>query len=127
MLPQPNRKKTTMGILNKNLPPPPAPTELTPWQIEQKRRIEAEEAEKREKQRRLDEARKRIGKLSPQLISDVRLLCESAVDEVAMRDYCDPVTGKSYGVPFEAVRMNLTSRAPNCPCSQYMLHKDRVK
>jgi hypothetical protein len=56
-----------MPILNKNLPPPPAPIELTP------------------EQKRLDEARKRIGKLSPELIEDVRLLCNAAVDAGAIQ------------------------------------------
>ena len=102
-----------MGILNKTLPPPPAPTELTPEQIETKRR--------------LDDARNRLGKLSPQLIEDVRLVCNAAVDDIAMADYCDPVTGKSFGVPFEVVRRGVVGRAHSCPCAAYMLNAERVK
>ena len=116
-----------MGILNKNLPPPPAPIELTPEQIERKVRIEAQEAEKQAVARRLEEARKRLGKLSPQLIEDVRLVCNAAIDEVAMRDYCDPETGKSFGVPFEAVRKTVVGYAGGCACAAYLLNKDRVK
>jgi hypothetical protein len=113
--------------LSKNLPPPPAPIELTPEQIETKRRLEAEEAEKQAVQKRLDEARKRLGKLSPQLIEDVRLVCNAAIDAVAMADYCDPVTGKSFGVPFEVVRRGVVGRAHSCPCAAYMLNAERVK
>jgi hypothetical protein len=114
-------------MLSKNLPPPPAPIELTPEQIERNLRIEAQEAEKRETQRRLDEARKRLGKLSPDLIEDVRLVCNAAVDSVAMMDYCDPVTGKSFGVPFEAVRKTVVGRAGGCACAAYLLNAERVK
>jgi len=109
-----------MGILNKTLPPLPAPIELTPEQIETKRRLDAEEAEKREKQKRLDDARKRLGKLSPQLIEDVRLVCNAAIDEVVMRDY----TGRQ---PFESLRRDTVGRAGACACSAYMLIKDRVQ
>jgi hypothetical protein len=111
--------------LSKNLPPPPAPIELTPEQIETKRRMEAEENEKREKQRRLDDARKRLGKLSPELIEDVRLVCSAAVDSVAMRNYCDE-NGKSFGIPFEVVRRDLVGRAHSCACAAFMLIQDRV-
>lgn len=97
-----------MGILNKNLPPP-APIELTP------------------EQKRLDDARKRLGKLSPELIEDIRLLCNAAVDEVVMRDYRCPETGKTLGIPFEVVRRDTVGRAGACACSAYMLVKDRVK
>jgi len=93
---------------------------LTPEQIETKRRLDAEEAEKREKQKRLDDARKRLGKLSPQLIEDVRLVCNAAIDEVVMRDY----TGRQ---PFESLRRDTVGRAGACACSAYMLIKDRVQ
>jgi hypothetical protein len=109
-----------MVLLSKNLPPPPAPIEMTPEQTERKLRIEAQEAEKREKQRRLDDARKRLGRLSPELIEDVRLVCNAAVDEVVMRDY----TGHQ---PFESLRRDTVGRAGACACSAYMLIKDRVK
>jgi hypothetical protein len=91
-----------MGILNKNLPPPPAPIELTP------------------EQKRLDDARKRLGKLSPELIEDIRLVCNAAVDEVVMLDY----TGRQ---PFESLRRDTVGRAGACACSAFMLVKDRVK
>jgi hypothetical protein len=87
-----------MGILNKNLPPPPAPIELTP----------------------LEEARKRLGKLSPELIEDIRLLCNAAVDEVASRSM-------GCGIPFEVLRRDLVGRAGACACSQFMLITDQVK
>ena len=91
-----------MGILNKNLPPPPAPIELTP------------------EQKRLEEARKRLGKLSPELIEDIRLLCNAAVDEVASRSM-------GCGIPFEVLRRDLVGRAGACACSQFMLIADQVK
>jgi hypothetical protein len=109
-----------MAILSKNLPPPPAPIELTPEQIERNLRIEAQEAEKQAVARRLDEARKRLGKLSPELIEDVRLVCNAAIDEVVMRDY----TGTT---PFEALRRDTVGRAGGCACAAFMLIKDRVK
>jgi hypothetical protein len=116
-----------MGILNKNLPPPPAPIEMSPAEIENKLRQEAEETEKQAVARRLDEARKRLGKLSPQLIEDIRLICNAAIDEVAMLDFCDPVTGKHFGVPFEVVRRDMIGRAGGCACAGFMMIKDRVK
>jgi hypothetical protein len=93
-----------MALLSKTPPPPAPPT-----------------SEELEAKKRLDEARKRIGKLSPQLIEDVRLVCNAAIDEIAMRDYCDPVTGKSYGVPFEAVRKMTVKGMDACPCAAYLV------
>jgi hypothetical protein len=116
-----------MALLSKNRPPPPVPIELSPEEIENKRRLEAEEAEKQAVARRLDEARKRLGKLSPKLIEDVRLVCNAAIDEIAMADYCDPVTGKSFGVPFEVVRRTVVGYAGGCACAAYLLNKDRVR
>ena len=78
-------------------PPPPEPTqELTP------------------EQRRLDEAKSRLGKLSPELIEDVRLLCGEFIHELAMKNYADE-NGRPLGIPFEAVRRDLIARAPSCP------------
>jgi hypothetical protein len=93
---------TNMAILGKNLPPPPAPIELTP------------------EQKRLEEARKRLGKLSPELISDVRLLCEAAVDEVVSRS-------AGCGIPFESIRRDTVGRAGGCACSEFMMIADQVK
>jgi hypothetical protein len=76
---------------------------------------------------RLDEARKRLGKLSPQLIEDVRLLCDAAIDGVAMLDYCDPVTGKTFGQPFEMVRRQTVKGKDACPCAGYLVCRDRIK
>jgi hypothetical protein len=109
-----------MPILSKNLPPPPAPIELTPQQIETKRRLDAEEAEKQAVARRLDEARKRLGKLSPQLIEDVRLLANDAIDRVVSIDL-------GCGIPFEMLRRDAVGRAGSCACSGFMLVKDCVK
>jgi len=92
---------------------------LTPEQTERKLRIEAQEAEKQAVARRLDEAKKRLGKLSPELIEDIRLVCNAAVDEVVMRDY----TGHQ---PFESLRRDTVGRAGACACSAFMLIKDRV-
>ena len=98
-----------MALMNENPPPPPpAPIELTP------------------EQKRLDDAQKRIGKLSPELIEDVRLVCNAAIDKIAMKNYCDE-NGKSFGVPFEVVRRDLVGRAHSCPCAAYMLISERVK
>ena len=74
--------------------------------------------------RRLDEAKSRLGKLSPELIEDVRLLCNAFVDEVAMKTYADE-NGRPLGIPFEAVRRDLVVRAPSCPCSQYLINEPR--
>ena len=110
-----------MAILGKgNLPPPPAPIELTPDQIENKQRLEAEEAAKQAVARRLDEARKRLGKLSPQLIEDVRLVCNAAIDDVVSLD-------SGCGIPFEMLRRDAVGRAGACACSGFMLIKDRIK
>jgi len=54
------------------------------------------------------------------LISDVRLLCEAAVDEVVSLDL-------GCGIPFEMLRRDAVGRAGACACSAYMLVKDRVK
>ena len=102
---------------------PPAPLGPSPEELETKRRIEEEQAVAR----RLDEARKRLGKLSPQLIEDVRLVCNAAIDEIAMMDYCDPETGKTFGVPFEVVRRDMIGRAGACACAGFMMIKDRVR
>jgi hypothetical protein len=68
---------------------------------------------------RLEEAKKRLGKLSPQLIEDIRLLCDSAIDEVVSRDM-------GCGIPFEMLRRDAVGRAGACACSGYMLVKDRI-
>jgi len=91
---------------------------LSPEQIERKQRLEAQDAEKAAVARRLDEAKKRLGKLSPELIEDVRLVCNAAVDEVVSRDM-------GCGIPFEVLRRDTVGRAGACACSQWMLIKDR--
>jgi hypothetical protein len=107
-----------MPILSKNLPPPPAP-ELTPEQIETKRRIEAEEAEKQAVARRLDDARKRLGKLSPQLISDVRLLIDAEIDAIVAKD-------AGCGIPLQSLR-NMLTRGSDCQCRSYLIATGELK
>jgi hypothetical protein len=117
-----------MNMSGTKPPPPPPPPEPaaqpTPEEIEAKRRLEEEAKAKQAVKRRLDEAKSRLGKLSPQLIEDVRLLCNAFVDEVATKNYADE-NGRPLGIPFEAVRRDLIARAPSCPCSQYLINAER--
>jgi hypothetical protein len=102
----------------KNLPPP-APIELTPEQIEWKLQQEAQEAEKREKQRRLDEARKRLGELTPELIADVRLLVNDYFQALVAKD-------KGCGIP-EASLLAMLMRGGQCDCRSFLIHTGELK
>jgi hypothetical protein len=70
--------------------------------------------------KRLEEARKRLGKLSPELIEDIRLVANAEIDRITMPHYCDS-NGKSYGQPFEAVRRMVTKGKEACACASYLV------
>jgi hypothetical protein len=84
---------------------PPAPPEPSPEEIAKLR---------------LDEAKNRIGKITPELIADVRLLIDEYIDELAGRD-------AGCGIPLAVLRNTLTARGGQCQCRNFLINTGVLK